>query len=297
MKITRFSLNLVKLLVVKSIKKRRKGYPPFGVHQDYRDIPYIDDGNVFHKYDIYLAKKKRKNICIIDIHGGSYILSESYDNYPFANEFLKCGYDIVAVDYLPNNGERDTLDLISDAAKCINHLQSHLKDYGLENDEFVICGDSAGGHIALIISEAIISKEIRDKLNLDIKPFPFKAILVNSPVYDFALSNFKDMSKGALKRMFGPHIEEEHFALLSPRSYIDVINVPIFLSTCNFDFIRQHTLTMKEDLLKKNKVFTFVDILSKEKEVDHVHNVTKPHLKESYEVNYKMMEFIDEYTK
>ena len=292
--ITRPVLNIIASYVKRTIKKRRKFFPPYSAHRCFLDVAYMDDKKNGHRYDIYLSKSHRKNVCIIDIHGGSYMFSESTDNYPFANEFLKNGYDVVCVDYVPNNGKRDTLDLIKDCVSCINHLIDNLDKYGLDKDSFVISGDSAGGHFALLISEAILNKEVAEKLGLDIRPIKINGILVNGPVYDFELMLDGSMSNGALNRMFGKgHHFLEHMRELSPRTYVESITVPLFVSTCTNDFIRTHSVVLKHDYEKMNKDLVFVDIESDEPNVDHVHNVVKPNLLESRVVNLKMMEFID----
>ena len=61
--------------------RRRKHYPPHGEFKETINIPYIEgDTNPQHSFDVYLANENRNNICLIDIHGGSYIFGEHFDN-------------------------------------------------------------------------------------------------------------------------------------------------------------------------------------------------------------------------
>ncbi len=99
------------------------------------------------------------------------------------------------------------------------------------------------------------------------------------------------LNKSGLKRLIGPNYDDnEAKALISPKEHIDLLDVPIFVSTCKKDFIRQETISLINDLAKLGKQHSVVDI--KEKDVGHVHNVTNPNNKSSIIVNNEMIKFI-----
>ena len=195
MKITRLVLDIIASTVIQDVKRRRKLYPPHGLFTEFLNVPYIDDGSIYHQYDVYLAKERHKKCCIIDVHGGAYMFSNHSDNYYIGTKMLERGFDFVSIDYQPNDGKRDTYDLISDCVKCINHLFEHLKDYDLENESFFVMGDSAGGHFALLLTELFNDKELQDQLNLHLPDIKIKGVLVNSPVYDFANTGSDNMTR------------------------------------------------------------------------------------------------------
>lgn len=287
-------VNLVKAFTVRTIKKRRKYIPDRKSYKERRDIPYLNGNNKYHTFDVIYAKEEnRKSVCIIDIHGGSYMFSEHLDNYRFARFFVERGFDVATLDYLPNNGKRSTKDLIDDVYQNLLYIFNHLQELELENDKFVVTGDSAGGHISLLLTLAMTSKEIADKLGYQFPEVKIHSLLVNSPVYDFEYVTTQTMKKSGAKRMFGPRYNDEEFnKLLSPKTYIEQLNTPIFVSACKNDFIRIQPLMLKADLEKYQKKHVFMDIQADDKNVDHVHNVTKPELKESIEVNKAMINFI-----
>ncbi len=298
MKVNGLMVKILRKQILGQIKRRRKGYPPHGEFTEYLNIPYINDGNPQHTFDIFLAKENRKSICIIDIHGGSYIFGHHQDNYPFAYVFLKEGFDVVTLDYQPNDGKMDTKDLIDDVAKNINYLFAHLKEYNLENDQFVISGDSAGGHIALTITEALLDKEYAKELGYEFSNINIKACLVNGPVYDFVHIGEGAMTNSGMKRMFGPnYLDKEAFALICPKTHLSSLTCPLFVSTCKNDFLRLQSLVLNEDMKVKNNKFKFVDLDCDDKKVGHVHNVIATQLPESIEVNKAMMVFIEESIK
>ena len=84
MKINRPTLKFLKRYFESVIKKRRKTYPNKDTYKSWIDVPYLDDNNEYHTYDVYLAKEEnRKHCCFIDIHGGSYLFGHHQDNFPY----------------------------------------------------------------------------------------------------------------------------------------------------------------------------------------------------------------------
>ena len=295
MKVGRTIVNLLAKRLVKGNKKRRDAFKGLDDFDCFLDVPFIDDGLNNHKFDIFYAKEEnRKNICLLDIHGGSYIFGEHRDNFIFGYEFLKEGYDFVSIDYLPNNGKKDTKESIDDCYKCIKYIFDNLEKYNLKNDKFVITGDSAGGHFALLLMAASCSKELAKKLEYDFTGITFEMVMVNCPVYDFVNVGRNLLSNSGLKRLFGPNYTDFHkSSIISPCTHLSLIDKPIFVSTCKRDFLRDQSMMLKDDAEKYGLKLTFVDIYSNDKLVDHVHNVIRPRLEESVEVNQKMMKFID----
>ena len=298
MKFGAVSLGLVVGYVRADILARRKKYPSRKEFRHFIDVPYLDDKNKHHTYDVYLAdESNRKHCCIIDIHGGSYVFGDHIDNYPYAYVLLKMGYDVVLVDYKPNNGRMDIADLVKDCVLNINHLVSNLEKYDLQNDKFVLNGDSAGGHLALLLSLAYQDSKVRETLDIELKELPIVSTVVNCPVYNYAQVGEGMMTNVALKRMKGPKYKNfEHLNKYSPHSYIKSNKLPLLVTTSSFDFIRNESLMLNEDMKDKEN-YEFFDMVTDNKKADHVHNVIKPKLKESIIVNNKIDEFISKYLK
>jgi len=295
MKYGKATLNLLKFIVNNDIRKRRKKYPPH-IFDERINVPYRNDGLINHTYDAYLAKKEnRKNICVINIHGGAYIFGEHRDNYPYVFEWLKEGYDACLVDYVFNDGKIDIHDMVVDCVECINYFLSNLKEYGMSNDRFIISGDSAGGHLALLISMLFENKELQKELGLALPKIDIIATVVHCPVYDFEHIGEGTVTSSGLKRMLGPNgTDRNYLKKYSPKTYMKNFKLPLFASTCTLDFIRQESMKLNADFSKRGD-FLFVDIESDDKNIDHVHNVTKTDLKESKRVNRLAMEFVSRY--
>lgn len=301
MKIGRLGVNILKWHNVRAYIKRRKLYPPHGQFLERLDIPYINDGNVNHKFDLYYGDRdKKKNVCILYIHGGSYIFGEHQDSYWYALTFLKEGYDFISLDYIPNDGKRSVKDSLDDIYKNINCVLSHQKELNIEGDNYVIAGDSAGGHFALLFAEAMTNNDVAKKLGYSFPDVKVIAALLSCPVYDFEDMNVGNayLNNSGLKRLFGPtYNDKELFRLVSPRTYINELEVPLFVNTCKQDFLREQSLLIQSDLKDRDLLFELVDINTDEKGIGHVHNVLGPEREKSIEVNNAAMAFIEKASK
>ena len=298
MKFGTFSLSFVVGYAKGSIRNKRKHYPSRTEYRSFLDVPYLDDKNKHHTYDVYLAdESNRKHCCFIDIHGGSYVFGDHYDNYPYAYVLLKAGYDVVLVDYKPNNGRKDISDLVNDCALNITHLAENLEKYGLLGDKFIMTGDSAGGHLSLLLSLAMQDKEAAKKMNVSLPELPLIGTVIACPVYNYANIGDGALLNNALRRMKGPkYKDKKHLNIYSPNNYISHNKLPLLVTTCKYDFLREESLNLNKDMEGKEG-YIFIDLNSHNKRVDHVHNVIKPNMKESVFINNKVVEFTDNLLK
>lgn len=261
------------------------------------DIPYIDDGNNLHKFDVYYADDyMKKGICVIDIHGGSFIFGSRKNTEHFKDVFLNQGFDFIAIDYIYNDGKQGIENQIDDCVKAINYIGLHKKELGLENDVFFLTGDSAGGLLSLytVLLQDSKALQTETKIHLNGK-LHFDGVLINCPVYNLNILAEREMlTESGKERMFGSNFKYENYRKkYSPAFNIERLKTPLFVSTCRNDFLREQSLAVKEDMDRlKYPHFKFLDIFVMDKKVAHVHNVNLPDLDESKQVNNAMVEFI-----
>ena len=284
MKVNRFHIWLVKKHLDGKVKKVAKQLKKENIDGQ-MDIPYRDGAGFYEHFDVLKAEGKKNGICIINIHGGAYVLSSRKGNIRFGQFFTKKGYDFVAIDYRPNKGKRDVKDMFDDCMAGISNLFAHLKELGLEGDRFVLSGDSAGGHLALLVAEAFCDKEYAKLFGYEFAK-PIEAIAAFSPAYDYETLGDNEMTRSGRRRMFGPRFEDKVWRrLLSPRERIEKMTLPLFHSTCKNDFIRGESDKLYADCKNRGDMYTFIDIQSDNPKVEHVHNVIYVDEPESIEVN------------
>ena len=268
-------------------------------------VPYVENGDPAQVLDIYYADKSvRKDAVLVDIHGGFYVAGQRENNRAFASVFLRAGYDVVLLEYRLNDGQRDVSDELADCAAALDYLAVHAGELGLNKDRMFLTGDSAGGHLALYMAEGA------EDPSMPVRPAEFtpRGVLLNCPAYDFAtFGKSTSFAKSALEWFIGPRYEDEAWMRsMSPRTYIGSYHGPLFVSTCTNDFIRAQSLlvkadcdslghwgTLSEGALCSKAPLEFVDIVSDDKNVAHVHNVVNVDLPESREVNARMVDFLN----
>lgn len=297
MKMNAFLVGLFKKMMVKIDKGVLEGYEKKDDPHFHYDHPYVENPEERQHFDLYYAEEgKRKNVLLIDIHGGAYVHGWRKNNYSFAQVFREAGYDVVCADYRfvdPKAGT-DVISEIQDLVAMLNEIKSKEKELGIEKDSWAITGDSAGGHFALFLSEVLSNQELREKWGiLPEVPTP-KCVLLNCPVFDLHASVYEGLTKSGRKRMFGKIILEEGVVeSIDPREHLDSLKCPIFVSSCYNDFLKANYFQLVDDCQKKGKECEYLFLETKDKEVIHVHNVNKLQLPESKQVNEAMIAFLD----
>ncbi|MBE6127631.1 MAG: alpha/beta hydrolase [Erysipelotrichaceae bacterium] len=277
-------------------KKRAKTWPDMSAYSPLTDIDVIGDGNHFHRIDVYHAPKAiRKNRVFVYVHGGAYLFGDRKSGIDYTITLLEHGYDVACLDYEPNDGVRGCLDQAKTITAQIRYLMDHAQELDIDTDSMVLVGDSAGGHFALLMAELSLDPELRERAGLDLGGASFHGVAVHCPVYNLIRATHSPlMSKRGSKVMFGPRFaDDEYHATLCPKTNFGSLNMPLFVSSCAKDFLKQESLDLKADCEQAGKDIGFVFISSEKRGVGHVHNVVAPSLSESVEVNEKLIAFAD----
>lgn len=109
-----------------------------------RDIPYIDDGEQGHLFDIYQKPGLDETApVLINIHGGGLFASYKEVNINFNYEWARLGYRVVSLSYrrIP---ETTLWHQIDDVMSALRFLEKNAEKNDLNLDNCVLTGDSAG---------------------------------------------------------------------------------------------------------------------------------------------------------
>lgn len=292
----------VRLFYQSMMRANRKNHVDWPAPENYRglfDVDALGDGIFSHQFDVYYAEEAvRKNMVLVDIHGGGYIANSRKNNFGLASVFVEQGYDVVMLDYPLNktDGAQDIIDQIRVWAKQLAYLWAHAEELKLNRDAFFLTGDSAGGHFALLAAEMVSDPHVAAKVGVDLGGFTCKAVALNCPVYDLAkLIEESPLNSRGKTAMYGPAWKDAAaVSLISPRTYLDSLNMPVMVTSCKRDFIRPHSELLVSELEKLGKPHEFVFLDTDKKRVNHVHNVASISLEESRYVNRRMMEFFEQ---
>ena len=294
MKVNSLGLRLSKWMMTHNDKKLKANQELPNVERAFWDTAFDADSRDDQKCDIYLADKPN-GITIIDIHGGAYIYSNRKNNAAFAKIWLDKGFNVVLLDYRLNNGKIECHDQLKDLAREIVGVYKlgKCEEPWFDPEKLVLTGDSAGGHFALWLAEAMCDESIAKKAGIDLEGAKVKCVAVNCPVYDL-LKIVKDdnMTKGAKKYMLGKRaLDLDYQAEIDPRTNINGLRVPVFVSSCRNDFLQEHALFLTQDMDKMGKPIEFMFLKDEDPNVAHVHNVIRLDLDASKRVNDAMEQF------
>jgi acetyl esterase/lipase len=122
---------------------------PPGVMQ-LKDLAYVPDGTSAQKLDLYLPEKASdaKRPLIIYIHGGGWG-GGNKSGVPVL-WLIDRGYSVASLEYRFSKVALFPAQT-QDCQAAVRWLRAHADQYHLDGDRFGVVGDSAGGHLSLMV--------------------------------------------------------------------------------------------------------------------------------------------------
>ncbi len=116
---------------------------------------YLRDDDPQIYMDAYLPEQHREiklnsRKAVIVIPGGGYRLLSGREGDPVARKFLGAGFAAFVLYYSIKEKAVEPRQLI-DASLAVEHVRKNASSYGIDPDKIIVCGFSAGGHLAASI--------------------------------------------------------------------------------------------------------------------------------------------------
>lgn len=193
-------------------------------------------------YDLHTYNCNNNLPTVFYIHGGSW-MSIDKSNYNYIVKTIgENGYRVVNINYrlMP---EFTLQDVVSDCENAIQHAIRNIKDINL--DKLIICGDSAGAHLASLIA----AKASNNLYENGIK-------FISTGLF-YGLFNMKDMYNSNswlfryLERFFKEEVGEdykEYLSQYSPLEYFNQDYPPTFITSGTIDSLNPATMTFIKTL-------------------------------------------------
>lgn len=260
-----------------------------------RDLPYIEDGEQGHLFDLYeLPDLAADAPVLINIHGGGLFASYKEVNVNFNYEWARLGYRVVSLSYrrIP---ETTLWHQIDDVMAALRHLLDNAAEYHLNLNRFVLTGDSAGALLSLFAMSINESEPLQEAFGIPGARFPFCAaglisIMLDTQRRDLmcAINNVvtdkNDRGKPYEKYLLDPSLLLREGGL-----------PPLFLVTSAEDLIGRDTLKCERLLTEADVPHTLLNFpKGTERKLPHVFSVMYPMYPESREVFMKMDSFFKE---
>lgn len=210
---------------------------------EHRDIPYLDDGHIYHKLDVYYpekTKKKEKLPVIIDIHGGGWFYGDKELNKNYCLHLAQKGFCVFNLSYrLAPEVKAD--EQLSDCMEALHFIGKHMDEYPADRKHVYVTGDSAGGQLAAYVTAASVSEKMRKAFGKLPEPgFQIKAVSLVSPC--------PYLNPKGLMKLYLPHVVGKKYRKKEWAKYLD------------FDFIAKET---KGDYPPAIIFTSFADIIAK----------------------------------
>lgn len=114
-----------------------------------RDIPYGDHAR--QRFDLFAPEAEQDCPLLVFFHGGYWRANCKDDRAFLAPKWIEQGVAVAIVNYrIAPHGR--IADMVEDAVAAVRHLHEHAERYDLDPARIVVCGNSAGAHLAVAAS-------------------------------------------------------------------------------------------------------------------------------------------------
>ncbi len=239
----------------------------FGEISSKLDISYDDEIDRC-KLDLYCREfdSNTKRPVILNFHGGGFLAGDKKRRRGLANYLVNKVGDIFVINANYRLCEQNKFpDFAVDASKALKWIEDNAEVYGFDLDKVLLCGDSAGAHIACQLITVTLNEELREKLGCVKSNIKIKGAFLACGPYDTkaALSQkvYLGVAKEIGKKITGIDCTKdedvdnyEYIKELSPINYISSDFPVCFFSHTNNDMFCPGQGKLMIDLLKKNGV-------------------------------------------
>lgn len=219
----------------------------------YRDIPYLEDGDQKHRLDVFRSSNEPGYLpIVINIHGGGLVMGNKEYNRHFCAKLAKLGFLVFAIEYrlCP---EVTVLDQLEDVARAMDYVQSVAQEYGGLSDHVILIGDSAGAFLAYYTAAIQNSKAIRDAFGVTPSSLSIRELsLICGMFYTTAMDRIGLLLAPML---YGPEYRSKpYYKYLDPgnREVCRAVPPCFFLSSTG-DPLLKYTMRLKKALRRNGR--------------------------------------------
>ena len=164
-------------------KHKKPGPCPEGYRSE-KHIPYIQDYNEDHQLNLYYPKDYRypgeKLPTVINIHGGGWLFGHVDDSELYMAALATEGYAVMGMGYrlIP---VVDMQGIVQDIYESLHWLEKYGPVRGFDLDHVMLTGDSAGGHLSLLVACIQQSQRLQEIYGVKPVSFPITTVTVSCP--------------------------------------------------------------------------------------------------------------------
>nr|WP_272470169.1 alpha/beta hydrolase [Clostridium tertium] len=193
--------------------------------------------------------KKRETIIMCP--GGGYVMTSDREAEPVALKFVAEGFNVVVLRYsvAPNKFPKALIEL----AATVDYVRSKSKEWNVDKDKIIVCGFSAGGHLAGSLGVLWDNKILEEALEINKDNIKPNAMILCYPV----ITSGEFAHKGSFDNLLGENVSEVEREKLSLEKLVSK-NTPTTFLWHTFDdgaVPVQNSLFFANSLASNNVLF------------------------------------------
>ena len=250
-----------------------------------KDIPYLNDGDRGHLFDVYrLPDTDGAAPVMINIHGGGLFASYKEVNAHYNYAWARMGYRVVSISYcrIP---ETTLWHQIDDVMSALRYIAAHAEELGLNLDRCYLTGDSAGALLGLFALSVENSPKLQQEFGIRGSGIRFRACGLISIMLDTQRHDLISAISDQVTDRYDQGMPYEPY-LLDPVSLVKETGLPpVWQVTSEEDLIRTDSLKLEKALTDHGTEHMIRDYpKGTERKLVHVFSVSYPMYPESREV-------------
>lgn len=255
-----------------------------------RDLPYIDDGERGHLFDLYALPDLPDDApVLINIHGGGLFASYKEVNVNFNYEWARLGWRVVSLSYrrIPETTLRRQIE---DVMAALRYLGEHAAALHLNLSRCVLTGDSAGALLSLFAMSINGSEKLQRAFGIAGVGFSFRAAGLISVMLDTQRHDLMRAINSVITDRDDAGKAYEPYLLDPAKLLFEAALPPLFLVTSAEDLIGRDTLKLDRLLTERGFAHALQNFpKGTERKLPHVFSVMYPMYPESRE-DFKQMD-------
>lgn len=224
------------------------------------NLSYGEHG-AFNLLDVYRPKNEAARLpVIVSVHGGGFVYGTKEVYQFYCMNLARKGYAVVNFNYrLAPKCKFPTP--IEDTNAVMHWIVSNSEKYGLDTNNVMMVGDSAGAQILCQYATCVTNSTYAKIMELEIPDFKLCAVSLNCGLYDMSRADAK--LKVLMEAYLTTH-PERYGEKLKYLDYIDGNYPPTYLLSAGGDFLLGNLKPM-EEFLKAKKVTVASKVYGDEK--------------------------------
>ena len=233
------------------------------------DLDYVGDGIRDHRLDVLVPHERHEEPdasgvaeplpVYIYFHGGGWTSGDKAPLTKYAASQAVEGMVVVNANY--RMATRFKIGhMLSDANAVLTWVKRNILDYGGDATRIVIGGDSAGGHIAALLTAAANDEALAAHYNLDlqIEPGHLRGLVQHCSIADFSVMFERGfvLSLNFLRMLLPERSRgmslRDAARFLSPIEWLDKGFPPVFITTSERDYFYRANLNFIEALRRRS---------------------------------------------